>query len=396
MGVVVSLERSSIGSLLGNRLRERADQIAAEWLARLLERLPERPNDIFPERNLLDHVPELVERIGTSLSSATAPEDVLSADVLHELRLLAQLRRAQGYDLRELLAELEVLGEVVAAHIIAAIQEIGGDMSAAEGVRVATRLQRVLFAMGIVGAETFLQEGARQRLRRAEILSAFARTVTHELRNRAQPALLGASLARSHLAKGRTRDADDALGRVEANLDRIDRIPGDLLAIAVGQEQKLAFPTRAESLDRVIRRSAESLVPYGAVHGVQVRVRGDLPQPKVDSGRVQLVLVNLLSNGIKFRDLDKAEHWVEIRATDQPEESSVLVEVEDNGVGIPVERLGTIFDDRLNAQRERSYESPGLGVALAHEVLLQLGSRLQAESEVGRGTRFTFRLPVER
>lgn len=392
---MVSPGRASIGTLLGERLRERAERIASEWLARLLERLPERPNNVFPEQSLLDHVPELVERIGASLSSATAPEDMLGADVLHEIQLLAQLRRAQGYDLRELLAELEVLGEVVAGHIIEVMNEIGSGLSAEEGVRVATRLQRVLFAMGVVGAEVMLHEGARQRLRRTEILASFSRVLTHELRNRAQPALLGASLARSHLARGRVREADEALARVETNLDRIDRIPGDLLGIAVGQEHRLVFPARLEPLDRVIRRAVESLHPYGAVHGVAVRAAEPLPRPKVDTGRAQLVLVNLLSNGVRFRDLDKRENWVEVRASEQPDAASVHVEVEDNGVGIPADRLVSVLDDRFRVHPQRPYEGEGLGLALASEALLQLGSRLEVQSEVGRGSRFSFRLPCE-
>jgi signal transduction histidine kinase len=388
--------RNSIGTILSHRLRERSEQIASEWLARLLERLPEGPHDVFPDRSLLDHIPELVDRISTSLASETEIDDVLSADVLHELRLLAQLRRAQGYDLKELLAELEVLGEVVAHHIIELVDQVGDEPSAAEGVRVAGRLQRVLFAMGLVGAEVFLQEGTRQRLRRSEILASFSRAVTHELRNRIQPAVLGVNIARSHLAAGRLREADQALDRVEASIARVDQIPPDLLGITIARQGKLAFPIRREPLDRVIRRAIDGLLPYAAVHEVAVRTKDPLPSMLVDAGRLQLVLVNLLSNAVKYRDLDKRERWVEVRAAELPDAAGVRVEVEDNGIGIADEQLVRIFDDRFRAHADRPYEGEGLGLALAHEVLLQLGARLDVESQVGHGTRFGFRLASER
>jgi signal transduction histidine kinase len=390
--LVETQERTSLGGILADQLRARADQIASEWLARLLERLPEAPHDIFPERSLLDHVPELVERISLSLASDAEIDDLLSAEVLHEIRLLAQLRRAQGYDLHELFAELEVLGEVVARHVIELMGALSQPATAGEGASVASRFQRVLFAMGLVGADVFLQEGVRQRLGRTEVLASYARAVTHELKNRAQPALLGMQLARSHLAAGRLREAEESLVRAQLNLERLDAIPTNLLGVVLGQQQLLAFPVRQEPLDRVLRRSVESLVPYATVHQVQLRLAPDVPSLSVDSGRIQLVLVNLIGNAVKYRDLDKPEHWVALRAFELEDDGGVRIEIEDNGVGIPERELGKIFDDRFHARSSDSYQGQGLGLALAHEVLLQLGSRLLVDSAPGRGTLFSFRL----
>ena len=388
-------ERVSLGSLLSLALQERSEEIAAEWLMRLSARLPERPQDIFPDRNLLNHIPEVVERISLSLSSETELEDVLSADILHELRLLTQLRRAQGYGLDELLTELEVLGEVVSRHILDVLGELPQHPSAADGMSLAARLQRVLFAMGLVAADVFLQEGNRQRLRRTEILAAFSRAVTHEVKNRSQPALLGVNLAREHLARGRTKEADEALGRVELNLQRLDAIPGDLLGLALGQERLISFPVRREPLSRVVRRAVEGLSPYAGTHGVELRCGNHMPDVRVDSGRLQLVLVNLIGNGIKHRCPDKPERWVHVRSHRPNDNGEVTLEVEDNGIGIPEEQLLRIFDDRLRGHASSLYDGEGLGLALAHEALLQAGSRLRVESQVGRGTIFTFRVPLE-
>jgi signal transduction histidine kinase len=246
--------------------------------------------------------------------------------------------------------------------------------------------------MGLVGADVFLQEGVRQRLGRTEVLASYARAVTHELKNRAQPALLGMQLARSHLAAGRLREAEESLVRAQLNLERLDAIPTNLLGVVLGQQQLLAFPVRQEPLDRVLRRSVESLVPYATVHQVQLRLAPDVPSLSVDSGRIQLVLVNLIGNAVKYRDLDKPEHWVALRAFELEDDGGVRIEIEDNGVGIPERELGKIFDDRFHARSSDSYEGQGLGLALAHEVLLQLGSRLLVDSAPGRGTLFSFRL----
>jgi signal transduction histidine kinase len=146
-----------------------------------------------------------------------------------------------------------------------------------------------------------------------------------------------------------------------------------------------------------MQRSVDSLTPFASLHGVSIRIEGEVPEVLVDAGKLQLVLVNLISNGVKYRDPAKPEHWVTIRARlgNHDERDSVSVEVEDNGIGIPEDQLVFIFDDRFRAHSEEPYARRGLGLALAHEALLQLGSQLRVSSVLGTGTRMSFGLPLD-
>ncbi len=111
-----------------------------------------------------------------------------------------------------------------------------------------------------------------------------------------------------------------------------------------------------------------------------------------DGGRVQQILVNLLGNAVKFTDAGDIS--VTVSAT--PLAASPLLEVqfvvEDTGIGIPADRLGTLFDSfsQVDASTTRKYGGTGLGLAISQRLAALLGGRLRVESNFGKGTRMSF------
>jgi len=169
--------------------------------------------------------------------------------------------------------------------------------------------------------------------------------------------------------QGMIRDLLD-VSAIEAGRLSVDRQPaalGPIISTAVGM-------VRGEVEQRSI--------------GLSVDVPSDLRTVSVDASRIVQVITNLLGNAIKFTD---AGGTVVVRAANGP--SSVVVSVEDSGIGIAPEALTRIFD-RFWQARPTPRRGSGLGLAIARGIVEAHGGRIWVESDVGRGSVFSFSLPT--
>lgn len=119
---------------------------------------------------------------------------------------------------------------------------------------------------------------------------------------------------------------------------------------------------------------------------------------KVETSKLDLVLRNLIDNGIKYSDPRKNERFIEIYQSSESSESEyVSLCVRDNGIGIPADKLDEIFtrfhrahahaDDLLNVT------GYGIGLSVVKEELDRMNGTIEVESEVDKGTSFLIRLP---
>jgi len=111
-----------------------------------------------------------------------------------------------------------------------------------------------------------------------------------------------------------------------------------------------------------------------------------------DGGRIRQVLVNLLGNSVKFTDAGDVS--VAVSAT--PSSGALLLDVcfvvEDTGIGIPADRIGSLFDSfsQVDTSTTRRFGGTGLGLAISQRLTTLLGGRIWVESELGKGTRMSF------
>ena len=163
--------------------------------------------------------------------------------------------------------------------------------------------------------------------------------------------------------------------------------------------------SRLESGDMPLDRSSVSLAPLvsqvlSEIHvarvdrGVEVTsdVPEDLPPAFADRERVHQVLFNLVDNAVRFTPSGGA-----VTVSAQRHNGSVEIEVHDTGVGISAEHLPRLFERfyRVDTSRAREDEGgTGIGLAIARSVVEAHGGQIHAESEPGRGSTFTFELPV--
>ena len=115
---------------------------------------------------------------------------------------------------------------------------------------------------------------------------------------------------------------------------------------------------------------------------------GDL-RLRADREKVQQILLNLLTNSIKF-----TEPGGEIRTTCTADEDSVWISVTDTGIGIPSDKLATIFEAfvQVDQRLTRPREGVGLGLAISSDLARGMGGDLTVESRPGKGSTFTLRL----
>lgn len=141
---------------------------------------------------------------------------------------------------------------------------------------------------------------------------------------------------------------------------------------------------------------------YSAMHngtqneGVEFLLESDTPEKPVkgDANRIKQVMMNLVSNAVKYRDRTKEKKWVKIQIKDQPDSEKVIVSVEDNGVGIASEHLEKIFEKfyRVNSSLTYEVEGTGLGLAIVKEIIEKHEEQIQVKSESGKGSIFYFSL----
>jgi signal transduction histidine kinase len=172
--------------------------------------------------------------------------------------------------------------------------------------------------------------------------------------------------------------------------DRLARLVQDLLEVSRLEVDSLALRRQPIDLVALVADVMERMT--GMADGHRLALTAAEPALVVgDADRIEQVLVNLLSNAIKF-----SPGGGEIEARVVIVGAEAVVSVRDEGVGIPAERQGQIFERfyRAHADTEHDYGGMGIGLYYSRELIARHGGRMWFESERGRGATFSFSLPL--
>ena len=135
--------------------------------------------------------------------------------------------------------------------------------------------------------------------------------------------------------------------------------------------------------------------PGAAAKGlVMTLTRENIPAALIgDPTRLRQVLSNLVSNAVKFTEVGH----IRLHCAWQPDPQVLHVALEDSGVGIPADRLQTIFDPFMQSDNSvaRTYGGTGLGLSISARIVRLMGGEIELESSLGRGSRFRFSLPLQ-
>jgi signal transduction histidine kinase len=240
--------------------------------------------------------------------------------------------------------------------------------------------------------DTFVSRYAETVQRQTGQLEGFNRMLTHEIRQPLGTIRSAVELLRRSDTPSDRRDRCAEL--IETNCVRMAALTTRLLTLSSLDVDSLH--TQEADLKKLAEDAVDQLKDMAAQKAVTVRC--DVPSILLFTAvaRLELILVNLLSNAIKYSDPKKTVRFVELSAEQQSE--SVLLCVRDNGIGIPPDTRGRIFDGfyRAHASRDGELQTDGvgLGLAIVMECARHLGATVSVESEDGTGTTFTVQVPL--
>jgi signal transduction histidine kinase len=243
-----------------------------------------------------------------------------------------------------------------------------------------------MMAITSITASTFREEGFRDRRERARLLGSFGNDLAHELRNRLATAEAALYLLEQGNLEGPVRDK--TLQTLSRTLQRIKGVADDVHALAIAQGSEETAQGRRLALRNLVEETVSELRGLAEEKGVVLEAQETLPDVQVDATRVELVLVNLVGNAVKYSDPAKPTRWVRL-LTQHDSEGYWRITVSDNGVGIPAEMQPRVFEQFVRAHPEVA-DGTGLGLAIAREAVEQMGGRIWLESEEGAGTSFHF------
>ena len=191
-----------------------------------------------------------------------------------------------------------------------------------------------------------------------------------------------------------TRTQKEFLHIIGRDVERLARLVDDVLDAAVIDAGRMASKRKPVAIRAVIQSAVAGLAGMAMERGtlVETDLPEDLPEVMGEERRLDQVLTNLLVNAIKFSP-DKKRILVRAAVTD----GELLVQVIDNGIGIPREAMAQVFEKFYRGSAPvRGGDGTGLGLYLARRIVEEHGGRIWAESEVGKGSVFSFTLPLAR
>jgi signal transduction histidine kinase/CheY-like chemotaxis protein/CHASE3 domain sensor protein len=224
----------------------------------------------------------------------------------------------------------------------------------------------------------------------------FISVVSHELRTPLTSIKGALQLALDDLRAGVQGEPEDLLDVALNNCDRLIRIINDILDVSKIEAGRLTLQARPAAVADLVATSVESVATMAraARIGIDVTIAPDVPQARVDPDRIVQVLVNLLSNALKFAPADST---VDIRARTTPR-GLIEISVADKGPGIPPESIGRLFNKfvQVDGSATRRAGGTGLGLAITKGIVDQHGGEIQVVSPAEGGTVFKFTVPAVR
>ena len=248
-------------------------------------------------------------------------------------------------------------------------------------------------AGNVDGAAVFFREVTNE-LKLDQLKSEFLSVVSHELRIPLATIKESINLLSEGVAGAITEKQKNILSTVKSQIERLGRLVESLLDVSSIESGRFRIKRTRINLVALIRSiqffyhtSAENKLIK-----ILLELQEDLPDVVGDPDRVTQVLSNLISNALKFTP--EGGH-ITLRALCK-DDDFIMCSVIDTGSGIQAELLEKVFGkfEQLDVDEARRRGGAGLGLAISKRIIEDLGGNISVESRVGKGSKFSFTLPV--
>lgn len=178
---------------------------------------------------------------------------------------------------------------------------------------------------------------------------------------------------------------------ISSESDRLTNIVNDLLTLMELEITEMKIDFEMANLKAIAEKVHSNMTHLAADKDIDFKLSvAEELEFKFDPDRIKQTLINIISNAIKYTDRGGV---VELKL--YSEYDSVVIEISDNGIGIPEESLPHIFDRfyRVDKARARATGGSGLGLSIANQIVSLHGGKIEVESKLGEGTTIKIRLP---
>ncbi|MEP7252404.1 MAG: PAS domain-containing sensor histidine kinase, partial [Ginsengibacter sp.] len=235
-----------------------------------------------------------------------------------------------------------------------------------------------------VGTATDIDEQKSKEQAKDEFISI----ASHELKTPITTAKAYVQLLEHNLQKDDHADLIFA-EKASRSIDKLNHLVGKLLDVSRIQHGQMGYNVNPFDFNKMIRDAVESVQVIDETHSIEVK--GSIKKTiKGDEERLNQVMVNLLTNAIKYSPgTDK------VVVTLKQEKDMIAVSVKDDGTGISKKNLNKIFNRYFREEGNGStVKGLGIGLSIAKEIITRHGGKIWAESEPGKGSTFHFTLPI--
>ena len=243
------------------------------------------------------------------------------------------------------------------------------------------------------------EEKAKQAAEAATVAkSEFLANMSHEIRTPMNGVIAAAELA---LSEKMPPKAKHYLNIIQSSAYSLLGIINDILDFSKIEADKLDIETYPFLLDEGIDRIMDVFTTEAASKKIELLVDIDLEAPNAligDSLRLQQILKNLVSNAVKFTDIGGIILVKVTESEKSADRTTLTFSVKDTGIGIAPKYLSRLFKpfSQVDTSSTREYEGTGLGLSICRRLVEMMGGRIWVESELGKGSTFSFTICFSR
>jgi len=226
-----------------------------------------------------------------------------------------------------------------------------------------------------------------------QVKSEFLATISHELRTPLNSIIGFTGMILQGMVGEVNEEQRKQLSMVYGSAKHLLSLINDILDLSRIESGKMEVSMERFKIEEVVSEVSQSLSPMISQKGLRLitEIPDETPEIYSDRKRVLQILLNLVNNAVKFTEAG------EVRIECKFDNDNLEVSVSDTGIGIKEGAMKLLFEAfrQIDGTAQRRYQGAGLGLYLCQKLVTTLlGGNIWAESEYGKGSRFTFTLPV--
>lgn len=224
--------------------------------------------------------------------------------------------------------------------------------------------------------------------------SEFLATMSHELRTPLNAIIGFAEVLRDEVSGSLNADQKEFVGDIHSSGQHLLNMINSILDLSKIEAGKLELQYEEFPVEEAINEVLNTIIGSSRKKGIRVRthIQEDIPPITADKVKFKQIMFNLLSNAVKFTP-DNGRIVITAKLINQ----QIQIAVSDTGIGIKTEDMDKLFEAfrQVDGSYARRYEGTGLGLTLTKRLVELHGGKIWVKSEYGKGSTFTFTLPLK-